>query len=183
MQETILNRIRVTDDDITRVDVDAIVNAANSALSGGGGADGAIHRAAGPGLLAECRGLGRCPTGEAVATAGYDLSATWVIHAVGPVWSGGSRDEEAQLASAYRAALSITRRLPARTVAFPAISCGAYRYPIPAAARIAIRTIASFMDAASAPSLVLVCCIERTVRVAFEKAHADLAQEIQGEDL
>ncbi len=125
--------------DITTVAVDAIVNAANSALSGGGGVDGAIHMAAGPELLAACRVMGRCPTGEAVVTRGFRLPSQWVIHAVGPVWHGGERGEEELLAKTYVSAFARASELGARSVAFPAISTGVYRFPIDRAARIALQ--------------------------------------------
>lgn len=133
--------IRVWQGDITTLPVDAVVNAANRTLLGGGGVDGAIHRAAGPGLLAECRLLGGCPTGEARITAGHDLPARHVIHTVGPVWQGGTRDEDALLASAYRNSLDLARSHGLKTIAFPAISTGIYGFPQDRAARIAIRTI------------------------------------------
>lgn len=135
--------IRVWQGDITTLAVDAIVNAANSSLLGGGGVDGAIHRAAGPGLLAECRGVGGCPTGQARITGGYDLPAAHVIHTVGPVWQGGGAGEDAALASCYREALLLARRAGARTVAFPAISTGVYGFPAARAAAIAVATIAA----------------------------------------
>src|SRR5919201_3494121 len=127
--------------DIVDQDVDAIVNAANSSLLGGGGVDGAIHRAAGRELLEACKKLGGCETGDAKATPGFRLRAKWVIHAVGPVWSGGSRGEREQLASAYRRSLEVADQVGARSGAFPAITTGAYRFPPEEAAAIAIRTI------------------------------------------
>lgn len=141
----IRSKITLIKDDITTQGTDAIVNAANSTLLGGGGVDGAIHRAAGPELLAECTGLGGCPPGEAKTTNAYSLPAKFVIHTVGPVWRGGKSNEEIILANAYRNSLKEALRVRAKTVAFPAISTGVYRFPPDLAADIAVRTIISFL--------------------------------------
>ena len=138
-------RVDILRGDITKLDVDAIVNAANTTLLGGGGVDGAIHRAAGPQLLAECKTLGRCTPGEAKITRGYDLSARFVIHTVGPVWAGGNRGEPEILANCYRNSLRLAVENRIRSIAFPAISCGAYRYPIRNAAKIAVETTRDFL--------------------------------------
>ncbi len=139
------NRIEVVQGDITRQRVDAIVNAANSSLLGGGGVDGAIHRAAGPRLLEACRALGGCPTGEARITPCFDLPARWVIHAVGPIWRGGNHDEDDLLAGCYQQALALAEAHGVRTVAFPAISTGVYGFPLARAARIALQTLSAHL--------------------------------------
>ena len=138
-------RLALIRGDITKLSVDAVVNAANTTLLGGGGVDGAIHRAAGPELLAECKTLGGCRPGEAKITRGYLLPARFVIHTVGPVWSGGNRGEPETLASCYRNSLRVASENGIRAIAFPAISCGAYRYPIADAARIAVETTREFL--------------------------------------
>ncbi len=154
-------RMAVVEGDITRLDVDAIVNAANESLLGGGGVDGAIHRAAGPGLMAECRTLGGCPTGEAKITAGYNLSARHVIHTVGPVWHGGERGENDLLASCYRRSLELAAAGGLSSVAFPAISTGVYGFPAPRAARIAVATVAAVLAREPDIGRVVFCCFGR----------------------
>ena len=163
-------RITLTDADITTLEVDAIVNAANAALSGGGGVDGAIHRAAGPGLLAKCRTIGGCETGNAVLTKGYNLLAQYVIHAVGPVWRGGAQGEPEQLASCYRRSLAIAAKHKISSIAFPAISCGAYRFPIESASVIAVREVQAFLASSGLPAKVYLCCFGNVIRKAYEKA-------------
>ena len=151
-------RLRVCEGDITRLTVDAVVNAANRSLLGGGGVDGAIHRAAGPALLEECRRLGGCEVGQAKATGGHGLAARWIIHTVGPVWRGGAADEAQRLADCYRNSLALAAELGAATVAFPAISTGAYGYPLEDAAAIAVATCLG-ADAVSRGELsVWFCC-------------------------
>jgi len=160
---TTRGRIRLTRGDITELPVDAIVNAANPTLLGGGGVDGAIHRAAGPELLAECRTLGGCLPGQSKITRGYRLPAAWVIHTVGPIWRGGGADEDATLASCYRTALVLAAERRLATMAFPAISCGVYGFPVPRACRVAVREISDFLDASPHPARVDLVCFDNEV--------------------
>jgi len=152
------NRVAVVEGDITKQRVDAIVNAANTSLLGGGGVDGAIHRAAGPELLAECRTLGGCATGQAKITRGYQLPASWVIHTVGPVWRDGKHGEAELLASCYRSCFALVGQHGIKTVAFPSISTGAYGFPMERAARIAVRETKNFLERNSSVEKVTLVC-------------------------
>lgn len=161
-------RLEARQANIVTLDVDAIVNAANTTLLGGGGVDGAIHRAAGPELLAECRTLGGCPTGGAKITKGYKLPARHVIHTVGPVWSGGARGEPALLAACYRESLKLAAAHRLRTIAFPAISCGAYGYPLHEAVKVAVHECASFAASSVLPERILFACFDDATRNAYD---------------
>jgi len=173
-------RVEVVCDDITTLDVDAIVNAANSSLLGGGGVDGAIHRAAGPELLAACRDLGGARTGEAKITEGFRLSTRHVIHAVGPVWSGGDDGEPELLSNCYRGALELASNAKLGSIAFPCISTGIYGYPIDEAAVVAQSTVRAWLRAHRAndtPRRVVFCCFSESDREVYERvAHAELAK-------
>lgn len=155
--------------DITTLQVDVIVNAANSSLLGGGGVDAAIHRAAGPELLAECRTLDGCPTGEARITGAYNLSARWVVHTVGPVWHGGDRGEAELLAGCYFNALSLAVAKDVQSIAFPAISTGVYGYPVERAARIAVKTCLDFQARYDAPKQIIFACFDDRTRQLYQQ--------------
>ncbi len=157
----ISGKIAVIEGDITQQPVDAIVNAANSSLLGGGGVDGAIHRAAGSGLLEECRRLNGCKTGDAKITRGYNLPANWVIHTVGPVWQDGNHGEDELLASCYRRCLELAEQQGIRTLAFPAISTGVYRFPPDRAARIAVTEVKMFLESHTSVEQVIFVCFSR----------------------
>lgn len=167
-------KIEIIQGDITRLEVDAIVNAANQSLLGGGGVDGAIHKSAGPELLEECRTLGGCPTGEARITAGYNLPAHYVIHTVGPVWQGGSQNEDNLLAACYRNSMQLAIEHQLRSIAFPSISTGIYGFPIARASRIALRIIHDIVNnEESAPRVVITCFSEKDLDV-YWKTYQEL---------
>ncbi|MGH8728636.1 MAG: O-acetyl-ADP-ribose deacetylase [Burkholderiales bacterium] len=166
-------KIEVVQGDITRERVNAIVNAANTSLLGGGGVDGAIHRAAGPKLLEACRKLNGCATGKAKITPGFDLAAKWLIHAVGPVWHGGERGEPDLLASCYRESLKLAAAHECTSIAFPLISTGAYRFPLDFACRIAVKEIARFLETGAGLSHVRLVCFDARAKEACEQALND----------
>ena len=168
-----MERIQIVNTDITKLKVDAIVNAANNSLLGGGGVDGAIHRVAGPDLLKECRGLNGCPTGDAKITGGYNLPAKYVIHTVGPIWKGGGNNEKSLLASCYRQSLQCGVGNGVKTVAFPAISCGAYGFPLAEACDIAMREVCKFLDENNVITAVYFSCFSKEVEKELRRAKGE----------
>ncbi len=170
-------RIQIVEGDITRLEVDAIVNAANTSLLGGGGVDGAIHRAAGPELLEETRRIGGCPTGEARSSKGYRLPAGWVIHTVGPVWSGGGRDEEKLLANCYRNCFKVAGELGIRSIAFPSISTGAYGFPLQRATEIALNETRKVLETDDGLEKIIFVCFGAKVLDVYQ----DVYKQVFGE--
>lgn len=170
-------KIQLLKGDITLMEVDAIVNAANTTLLGGGGVDGAIHRKAGPSLLAECKKLGSCPTGQAKITKGYHLPAKFVIHAVGPIWKGGGKGEPKLLAACYVNSLKLAELYQVQTIAFPAISCGIYGYPYAQAATIALNETANFLELHEAIKCVYFVCFDQAIYDAYQQALDHLYHE------
>ena len=174
--DSIARRIEIVEGDITHQDVDAVVNAANTSLLGGGGVDGAIHRAAGPGLLEECRKLGGCPTGEARITSGYNLPARWVIHTVGPVWNGGGHREDELLASCYRNSFGLAGEGNLRSIAFPSISTGAYRFPLDRATRIALAETRTALENLPSIEKVVFVCFGQSAYDTYRQVFAELVR-------
>ena len=170
----ITDKIAIIEGDITRQQVEAMVNAANNSLLGGGGVDGAIHRAAGPKLLEECRTLNGCPTGEAKITGGYNLSAKFVIHTVGPVWRGGNNNEDELLARCYRNSLNLAELHQIKTIAFPSISTGIYGFPMEGAARIALREIKQHLEAGSTIDQVMLVCFGQQALAIHQAAFEEI---------
>lgn len=173
---TATDKIAILQTDITKLAMDAIVNAANSSLLGGGGVDGAIHRAAGPDLLAECRLLGGCETGKAKLTKGHRLSAHFILHTVGPVWNGGDHNEPELLASCYRSSFALAREHGLRTLAFPAISCGIYRFPVDLAVEIAMRETLAELNSSNNVERITFACFDNVVYSTYQRAFARAQQ-------
>lgn len=171
------HRIEILQGDITRLKVDAIVNAANTSLLGGGGVDGAIHRAAGPELLAECRALGGCPTGEAKLTRGCRLPAAWVIHTVGPVWQGGQHEEDELLARCYRNAFALAQAQGIKTIAFPAISTGVYSFPLERATRIALAETCKALAAMPQIAKAIFVCFDANTLEVYQKLAKEASEQ------
>ena len=167
------DRLSIIQGDITKLEVDAIVNAANRSLLGGGGVDGAIHRAAGPELLEACRPLGGCETGQAKITPGFRLPAKYVIHTVGPVWHGGGQGEAGLLASCYRESLRLARQHQVKAIAFPAISTGVYGYPVRQAAKIAVGEVRRFLEQDTTLEKVVLVCFDARTLDAYQQAYQD----------
>lgn len=168
MKAGLIDRIEIVEGDITKMEVDAIVNAANSSLLGGGGVDGAIHRAAGPQLLEETRKIGGCPTGEARVSKGYKLPAKWVIHTAGPVWSGGNRKEDILLSNCYKNCLNAATEIGAETIAFPSISTGVYRFPLERATNIALKEAVGFLSENKSITKVVFVCFGNKAYKAYQ---------------
>lgn len=174
-----MDRIRILKGDITKIAADAVVNAANTSLLGGGGVDGAIHRAAGRELLEECQRLNGCKTGQAKLTGGYRLPAKYIIHTPGPIWRGGNSGEEALLKSCYLSCLSLARDHQCRTLAFPSISTGVYRFPLEKAAEIALGAIRGFLEENNLPETVSMVCFDDVTKSSYEKALRKLEGAVQ----
>jgi len=168
------NKIEIIEGDITKQKIDAIVNAANNSLNGGGGVDGAIHRAAGPELLAETKTIGGCPTGEARSSRGYDLPAKWVIHTVGPIWMGGDNNEDTLLIDCYKNCYRLAGELEVRSIAFPSISTGAYGFPLERATKIALEETKEFIDSGAELNKILFVCFGERVLNTYKRIYSEM---------